>query len=65
MKQKKKRLVFFWVGNGFSPIPSAWLQHMYLSGDVSEPTGNYHNKNSIHKLMALPNFLLPFASKSH
>lgn len=36
-----------------------------ISGDVSEPTGNYQNKNSIHKLTAVPNFLLPFASKSH
>lgn len=33
--------------------------------DVSEPTGNYPNKNSIHKLTAAPNFLLPFACKSH
>lgn len=36
-----------------------------VTGDVSEPTGNYHNKNSIHKLTAAHNFLLPFASKSH
>lgn len=36
-----------------------------VTGDVSEPTGNYHNKNSIHKLTAARNFLLPFASKSH
>lgn len=35
------------------------------TGDVSEPTGNYPNKNSIHKLTAAPNFLLPFACKSH
>lgn len=35
-----------------------------ITGDVSEPTGNYHNENSIHKLTAVPNFLLPSASKS-
>ena len=50
-------------------VEMAFLQYNLLgssiSGDVSEPTGNYHNKNSIHKLTAVPNFLLPFASKSH
>lgn len=50
-------------------VEMAFLQYNLpgpsTTGDVSEPAGNYHNKNTIHKLTAAPNFLLPFASKSH
>lgn len=50
-------------------VEMAFLQYNLpgssITGDVSEPAGNYHNKNSIHELTAAPNFLLPFASKSH
>lgn len=55
LNKRKARLLF--------GVETAFLQcHLLgssISGDVSEPTGNYHNK-----LTTVLNFLLPFASKS-